>query len=776
MGVALFIFLKKKSFNLELRSSLNYRLFLVTVPRELSSEEEARKEIKDFITPFEQVIDKFSHYKKNIVLELVNPYDSDEIRFYLAINRADADLLVKVVSSLYPRAQIEPTEEYTIFSPQGKNIGGIISLKENFVLPIKSFYEAKEDPFTTIVNALSKTARDEGVGLQIIFRAEQNKKAKFLQSVRKNLLEGKSLKEALAAPKVVIEDTFKKQWQKPEDKQKEKEKPKIVDETLVKLVEEKAKNPLFEVNIRFLVSANSKERAEELFSHIKESFNAYYNPVGNDLVVQKVSQTKALKKLSYDFAFRQFRLNQIMILNSAELATIFHLPHPYLENPRIKWLKARSAPPPLNLPQEGIILGTSIFEGQEKEVRIRDEDRRRHVYAVGQTGTGKTTLLKSCFLQDIEQGKGGAFIDPHGDAAVEILGLIPKNRKDDVIYFNPGDNDYAMGLNMLDWDNRYTFQKTFVINELLEIVDKLYDLKVTGGPLFEQYFRYSLQLLLDDRENIYTLSDIVRVFQDEDFRNDLLSRNSDPMVKSFWEKQAVELKGEWALPQMSAYIVSKLTPFLANDLVRPIVNQKKTTLNFRQIMDEGKILIVNLAKGILGDVNSYLMGMIIVAKLTMAAFSRQDLPEEQRRDFYLYIDEFQNVTTDSIATIFSEARKYRLDLFVGNQYLAQLKEEILKAVFGNVGTIIAFRVGNEDAEFLGKYFAPVFSASDLINLDNFNAYLKLLINGQVVRPFNIKLLKPIKSDLSWAKQLEQLSNQKYCRFRQEIEQEIRKYY
>lgn len=776
LGVALFIFLKKKSFNLELRSSLNYRLFLVTVPRELSSEEEARKEIKDFITPFEQVIDKFSHYKKNIVLELVNPYDSDEIRFYLAINRADADLLVKVVSSLYPRAQIEPTEEYTIFSPQGKNIGGIISLKENFVLPIKSFYEAKEDPFTTIVNALSKTARDEGVGLQIIFRAEQNKKAKFLQSVRKNLLEGKSLKEALAAPKVVIEDTFKKQWQKPEDKQKEKEKPKIVDETLVKLVEEKAKNPLFEVNIRFLVSANSKERAEELFSHIKESFNAYYNPVGNDLVVQKVSQAKALKKLSYDFAFRQFRLNQIMILNSAELATIFHLPHPYLENPRIKWLKARSAPPPLNLPQEGIILGTSIFEGQEKEVRIRDEDRRRHVYAVGQTGTGKTTLLKSCFLQDIEQGKGGAFIDPHGDAAVEILGLIPKNRKDDVIYFNPGDNDYAMGLNMLDWDNRYTFQKTFVINELLEIVDKLYDLKVTGGPLFEQYFRYSLQLLLDDRENIYTLSDIVRVFQDEDFRNDLLSRNSDPMVKSFWEKQAVELKGEWALPQMSAYIVSKLTPFLANDLVRPIVNQKKTTLNFRQIMDEGKILIVNLAKGILGDVNSYLMGMIIVAKLTMAAFSRQDLPEEQRRDFYLYIDEFQNVTTDSIATIFSEARKYRLDLFVGNQYLAQLKEEILKAVFGNVGTIIAFRVGNEDAEFLGKYFAPVFSASDLINLDNFNAYLKLLINGQVVRPFNIKLLKPIKSDLSWAKQLEQLSNQKYCRFRQEIEQEIRKYY
>jgi hypothetical protein len=776
LGIILFFLLKKKNFKLELKTSLNYRLFLISVPREFASEDEKRKEIQDFIIPFEQLIDKFSHYNRNVILELVNPYNSDEIRFYCAVNRADADLFVKIVSSLFPSAQIEPVEDYTVFSPQGIVLGGILKLKENFVLPLKDFHDAKEDPGITLINAFSKTAVEEGMGLQIIFKADKTKKDKILSNVKKGLLEGKSLAEALAAPKTILQESFKKQLQKQEDKEKEKETPKVVDEVMVKLVENKAEHPLFEVNIRFVVSAKTQTRAEELFSHLKEAFNAFYNPVGNDLVINKISRGRRLKQLVYDFSFRHFRVNQILNLNSAELATIFHFPYPHINNPRIKWLKARFSPPPLNLPQDGIVLGLSIFEGQEKEVKIRDEDRRRHIYTVGQTGTGKTTLLKSCFIQDINQGKGGAFIDPHGDAALEILGLIPESRQNDVIYFNPGDAKYAMGLNILDWDNRYTFQKTFVINELLEIVDKLYDLKLTGGPLFEQYFRYSLHLLLDDKTDIHTLGDIVRVFNDTEFRNRLLATTPDPMVKSFWEKQAVELKGEWALPQMSAYIVSKLTPFLANDLVRPIVNQKKTTLDFRKIMDEGKILVVNLSKGVLGNINSYLMGMLIVAKLTMAAFSRQDAPENERRDFYLYVDEFQNVTTDSISTIFSEARKYRLNLFVGHQYLGQLKEEILKSVFGNVGTIISFRVGNEDAEILGKYFAPVFSASDVINLDNFNAYIKLLINGQVARPFNMRLLKPVKSNLDWAHQLESLSNQKYARLRSEIEKEIRQNY
>jgi len=775
-AILIFVLFKKKIFHFEIKASLNYQLFLISVPRDFASEEEKRKEMKDFISPFEQLIEKFSHYNKNIVLELVNPHDSEEIRFYLAINRNDTDLLTKIASSLFPFAKIEPIEDYTIFAPKGQTIGGILKLKESFVLPIKDFSSAKEDALATLLNAFSKTTKEEGMGLQIIFQADKTKKNKIFATVRKGLLEGKTLKEALAAPSTIIKDSFKKQFSQSEKDKLEKQKPKIVDESLVKLVAEKSQYPLYNVNIRFLVSAISQDRVEELFSHLKEALNAFYNPLGNDFSMNKIKGGRSLKRLVYDFSFRNFRNSQICSLNSLELSTLYHLPHPLIDNSRVKWLKARSGSPPLNLPQEGVVLGMSIFEGQEREVKIRDEDRRRHIYTVGQTGTGKTTLLKSAFIQDVIQGKGAAFIDPHGDAAEEILGLIPSSRKDDVIYFNPGDPQYAIAMNILEWDNRYTFQKTFVINELLEIVDKLYDLKLTGGPLFEQYFRYSLHLLLDDKTDIHTLGDIVRVFNDEVFRNKLLATTPDPMVKAFWEKQAIELKGEWALPQMSAYIVSKLTPFLANDLVRPIVNQKKTALDFRKIMDEGKILIVNLSKGILGNINSYLMGMLVVAKLTMAAFSRQDIPEDERRDFYLYIDEFQNITTDSIGTIFSEARKYRLDLFVGHQYIAQLKEEILKAVFGNVGTILSFRVGNEDAEILARYFAPVFSSSDLINLDNFNAYIKLMINGQTTRAFSLKLLKPQKPNLELAQQLKNLSNQKYARPRSEIEKEIRQYY
>jgi len=776
LGIAIFFVLKKKIFHFEIKTSLNYQLFLISVPRDFASEEEKKKEIKDFISPFEQLIEKFSHYNKNIVLELVNPHDSEEIRFYLAINRKDTDLLTKISSSLFPFAKIEPIEDYTIFAPHGKTIGGILKLKESFVLPIKNFSSAKEDILATLLNVFSKTTKEEGMGLQIIFQADKTKKDKIFATVRKGLLEGQTLKEALAAPSTIIKDSFKKPLSQSEKDELEKQKPKIVDESLIKLVEEKSQYPLYNVNIRFLVSALTQERAEELFLHLKEACNAFYNPLGNDFLVNKIRAGRSLKQLTYDFSFRHFRNLQICSLNSLELATLYHLPHPLIDNSRVKWLKARFGSPPLNLPSEGVILGLSLFEGQEKSVKIKDEDRRRHIYVVGQTGTGKTTLLKSAFLQDIEQGKGATFIDPHGDAALDILGLIPVSRKDDVIYFNPGDPQYAMGMNILEWDNRYTFQKTFVINELLEIVDKLYDLKLTGGPLFEQYFRYSLHLLLDDKTDTHTLGDVVRVFNDADFRNKLLATTPDPMVKAFWEKQAIELKGEWALPQMSAYIVSKLTPFLANELVRPIVNQKKTTLDFRKIMDEGKILVVNLSKGVLGNINSYLMGMLVVAKLTMAAFSRQDIAEEERRDFYLYIDEFQNVTTDTINTIFSEARKYRLNLFVGHQYLAQLKEEILKAVFGNVGTILSFRVGNEDAEILAKYFAPVFSASDLINLDNFNAYLKLMIDGQTTRAFSLKLLKPQKPNYRLAQEIQVMSNHKYARLRSEIEKEIRQNY
>ena len=774
LSIFLFFFIRKKFFHLEIKKSLNYQLFLITIPRDFpppagGTEQGKQKTFVDFVSVFEQALESLSRYKKEFIFEIAVHNSSQEICFYAACLKKDTQFFEKTLASLFPFAQIEPVDDYTIFSPDGKVVGSDFALKEPFVLPIKTFKSFDQDPLSTVVNAFTKIIpQGEGAAFQIVIKPDTIGMKKKFAGIKKALLEGKSLNQAILKSSSLIKESLKKE-------STEELKPKPVDENLIKLIDEKFQYPLFFLNARLLASAPTKERAEELLSHLEASFSSLSNPTGNSLEIRKIKTKRGLKKLVYDFSFRLFRRKKAVLLNSLEIATLFHFPHPFLENSRLKWLSSRSAPVPLNLPKDGTVLGKNIFQREEKEIRILDEDRRRHIYIIGQTGTGKTSLMRNMFVQDITAGKGACYIDPHGDTAEYLMGLIPESRHKDIIYFNPGDFKRSFGLNMLEWDKQYPFQKSFVTNELLEILDKLYDLKTVGGPVFEQYFRNALLLLLDDTE-IHTLNDVPRILINPDFRKSLLEKTPDPMVKEFWEKEAEKAGGELALANVAPYINSKLNPFLANDLVRPIISQKKSSIDFRKVMDEQKILIINLSKGLLGDINSYLLGMIIVGKLMMASFSRVDIPEDQRKDFYLYIDEFQNITTDTISTIFSEARKYRLNLTVANQFLGQLKEPILKSVFGNVGTIISFRIGNEDSEFLAKYFAPVFSAYDLINLDNFNAYIKLTIQGQVSRAFNIKINKPIDSDTKKLELLKQLSSSKYARPRNEIEEEIRKGY
>ncbi|MFN7088649.1 MAG: type IV secretory system conjugative DNA transfer family protein, partial [Candidatus Paceibacteria bacterium] len=406
----------------------------------------------------------------------------------------------------------------------------------------------------------------------------------------------------------------------------------------------------------------------------------------------------------------------------------------------IKFLKSKPAEPPVNLPREGIILGKNIFRGVETLVRMADADRRRHLYIIGQTGTGKTVFMESLVRQDIENGKGVCVIDPHGEFAEFVLSIIPKERFDDVIYFDPGDISRPMGLNMLEINPDHPEQKTMVIDELFEIFNKLYDLRVTGGPMFEKYFKNAALLLLDDyRHEVPVLADISRVLVDDEYRRDKLSRETNPLVKEFWTLEAEKAGGEQSLANMAPYISSKITSFVYNEFLRPIINQKKSSFNFREAMDNRRIIVVNLSKGRIGALNADLLGMVIVGKLLMAALSRVDIPDEARQDFYLYIDEFQNFTTDSISVILSEARKYRLNLIIAHQFIKQLKENIRDAVFGNVGSIVAFRIGPDDAEFMKNKFEPVFSPQDLVNIDNLNAYVSLLVNGQTTRPFNIKI-------------------------------------
>ena len=353
------------------------------------------------------------------------------------------------------------------------------------------------------------------------------------------------------------------------------------------------------------------------------------------------------------------------------------------------------------------------FSRENKTIRLSDDDRRRHLYVIGQTGVGKSVMIENLAVEDIKRGKGVCFIDPHGDAVEKILSLIPKGRVDDVIVFDPGDIWRPIGFNILEYDFDKPEQKTFIINEMVGILDRLYDLKTTGGPMFEQYLRNALLLLMEDAPNEpATLVEVPRIFSDAAFRDRKLARITNPVVVDFWEKEATKA-GEAALANMTPYITSKFNNFIANDYVRPIIGQVKSAFNFRQAIDEGKILLVNLSKGRIGDINANLLGMIIVGKILMAALSRVDIEQEKRRDFSLFMDEFQNISTDSIATILSEARKYRLNLVIAHQFIAQLNEKIRDAVFGNVGSMAAFRVGAEDAEFLIKYFAPVFTKAIL---------------------------------------------------------------
>jgi len=443
-----------------------------------------------------------------------------------------------------------------------------------------------------------------------------------------------------------------------------------------------------------------------------------------------------------------------------------------LEVPNVKWLRSRSAQAPANLPDTGIILGKNVYRGNEVLIRQGVKDRRLHTYVIGQTGTGKTTFLKNMVIQDIQSGKGVCFIDPHGDLASEILDHIPQERIKDVVYFNPGDPNYTLSFNILESSPEKQMDQTFIIDQVLEIMDKLYDLKTTGGPIFEQYMRNSLALLMSDPEEQFTLVEVPSVLINEKFRKKLLARTTNFLVKDFWEKEAEKAGGDLSLNSMAPYINSKLTPFLTNNIMRPIIGQRKSSINFDDILNNKKIFIINLAKGILGETNSYLIGMIMVGKIASAAFARAAIPENQREDFYLYADEFQNITTRTIPTILSELRKYRLSFTMAHQFIAQVKDEVRDAIFGNVGTMVSFRVSNPDGEVMKKYFAPVFNETDLVGLANYNAYVRLMLDGEPARAFNMATIRPEEVNISYRNEVIENSNMTYGRIRKEVDKEI----
>ncbi|OGE79763.1 MAG: hypothetical protein A2660_02085 [Candidatus Doudnabacteria bacterium RIFCSPHIGHO2_01_FULL_45_18] len=424
-------------------------------------------------------------------------------------------------------------------------------------------------------------------------------------------------------------------------------------------------------------------------------------------------------------------------------------------------------------------MGHNVYRGIDTKIFIERDDRRRHTYIIGRTGTGKTELMKNMAIQDIRAGEGLCIVDPHGDLVEDVLQYIPKERAEDVILFEPFDMDRPLGLNMLEAKDPSA--KDFAVQEMIAIFMKLFPPEMIG-PMFEHNMRNVMLTLMEDQQYPGTLADIPRMFTDTDFQKYKVSKVKDPIVRAFWEKEMAKTS-DFHKSEMLGYLISKVGRFVENEMMRNIIGQPKSAFDFRKVMDEGKILLINLSKGKTGEVNAKLLGLIIVSKLQMAALSRADVAEENRKDFYLYVDEFQNFVTDSFATILSEARKYRLNLIMANQFISQLSQEkegssaldtrMKDAVFGNTGTMISFRIGVEDAEIMGKEFAPVFNEFDVINIDRFQAYVKLMIKGTASRPFNMETYpKPAGANSELALVIQNLSRLKYGRPYKEVTDEI----
>ncbi len=706
------------------------------------------------------------------------------VTFYATVPRYMQRYLEQQVHAQFDAAQIEEIDDYNIFDPQGVVLTSTLTLKKKYLFPILTYDKMEADPLNALTNVLSKFEKEEGACIQFVIRSAKPAWHRLPAKVASTMQQGKRLNQAMKevtgnpitkALRYISKNVFqryKKEEQGIDVRTDKDYRLSPMEEEIVKSLEDKTSHAGFDVNIRVVVSGKTKEVASYKLQNILTAFTQYSGyQYGNAFVASKPAEKSQVVE---DYIYRHFDEKKSFVLNTKEMASLYHFPLPTTETPNIRWLVAKKAPPPFNLPKDGVILGELKYRGIESKIRIKKEDRMRHMYVIGKSGSGKSVMLSHMAIQDIQNGDGVGIIDPHGDLVEDILPHIPKERADDVIIFHPSDTERPMGLNMLEYDD--IEQKDFAVQEMVAIFYKLFGEEMIG-PMFEHYMRNAMLALMDDEESGATLIEIPRMFTDTKFRKDKLKNVTNPIVKNFWEQEYEQSQAGQQAADMLSYVISKIGRFLTNDMMRNIVGQAQSGFNITKAMNEGKIVLVNLSKGTTGEVNSSLLGLIIVSKFQMAAMTRAKMRKEDRKDFFLYIDEFQNYCTDSIATILSEARKYRLSLNLAHQYIGQLVKDndtsIKDAVFGNAGTLVSFRVGVEDAEVMSKEFAPVFDENDVINVEKFTANIKLLIDNTASRPFNMKTIMPSKGDLTMAEDLKQLSRLKYGRDRAIVEAEIR---
>lgn len=765
-------------------------MYKISVPKERHAEEDdQRKNFQELLATiepfyanlnaiFDDAIRKKLTGQDHISLEIIAK--DNLITFYLGCPKRIADTVVKNLHAQYPYAEIVADANYSIFPEKPLQID-VINLDFNryYIFPIKTYKMLEEDPLNAITNSVSKLEQDESAGIQLLIRPTTGVWRVNAERTAYNIQHGKSKTTSSSTAVRAGEHFFNflgsaANAAKADAREKEQQefydprKLTPMQENQIKLLGEKAAKLGFQCQLRIITVSENLQKARQVGHEIASAFSQLNAPDSNGY---KITYPKNKAEEVANYVFRIFGTGPRLILNTEELSSTFHLPNRFVETPKIAWLLSKKEPPPANMPKEGTTIGNSLYRGETMPIKIAESDRMRHIYMIGKTGVGKTVLFQNMIRQDIIEGKGVCYLDPNGDAAEWIVNHIPKERAEDVVYFDPSDTERPFGLNMLEW--KTIEQRDFLVQEAIQIFYKLFDPNQTGmvGPQFEHWMR-NASLTLMSHPDGGTIIDIPRLFTDPEFEKDRTKYVTDPVVKSFWEKQMAKT-ADFHKSEMLNYFTSKFGRFMTNDMMRNIIGQTKSSFDFREIMDSKKILICNLSKGKIGEINAFLLGMIIVSKIAMGAFSRQDMPEEKRTPFFLYVDEFQNFITEVFATILSESRKYKLALNITNQYIAQMDEKIRNAVIGNAGTLISFRIGAADAEFLIKEFDPL-KIEDMTNIDKFNFYIKMLIEGAPTKPFNGASIYPedYEGDPKLGAAIKELSRLKYGRAKEVVSAEI----
>jgi hypothetical protein len=701
-----------------------------------------------------------------------------QIRFYAWVPRTLRSFVEGQIYSQYPSVQIRVADEDYVKHESKHSViySSEITLIDSEVLPIKTFQNFEVDPLAGITGALAKLeSTGEEVWIQILVRPIEDDWHKtsdrWIKSIKKG---GAASIFGDGGGLVWLTGLLEALWKPPEAGQGSTAVKELSerDKTRISEAEKKATKLGYQVKIRLVYLGESTANAHLRMQAIVGTFKQFNSTNLNGFKMSDASfNTDGL----VSYRNREFK-DVGFILNIEELASVFHLPHTNVETPNVVWASSKTAEPPSKLPiitgnseiDENIsAFGMTNFRGVNHQFGMLRSDRSRHVYIIGQTGSGKTGTLALFALSDIFHGHGYAIIDPHGDFAVDNMRFIPGSRLEDVVYFNPADTAFPLGFNPLEITDPN--QKTNISSEVIGVLKKMFE-AVSWGPRLEYILRYTILALLDRPET--TMLDITRMLTDKKFRENTLSYCQDAVVMNFWKVEFASWNDKFVAEAISP-VLNKVGAFTANPVIRNIIGQPKSTFDVRKIMDEGKILIVNLSKGLIGEDNAAILGSFIVTKIQLASMSRSDIERiEDRRPFYLYVDEFQNFQTDSFATILSEARKYGLNLTIANQYISQMDENVRDAVFGNVGTMISFRVSADDAPILAKQFEPQFEPVDLLQMHNRNFVINMVINGEKAPAFNARTLTLPLPQTDNTGRIVENTRRHYSRSRAEVENEI----